>query len=87
MIKAPRAQRPAAVLAAASETAAAFARAQCLVGEGPGIDAAAVGGMVTSNDLASELRWPALRELRRQHVSRFAAMRVSGSPRNRADSR
>lgn len=62
VLKAPRAHRPAEVLAATSEAASAFARAQCLVGEGPGIDAAAIGGMVTSNDLASELRWPALRE-------------------------
>lgn len=62
VIKAPRAHRPAAVLAAASDAAVAFARAQCLAGEGPGIDAAAIGGMVTSNDLASDLRWPVLRE-------------------------
>lgn len=82
VVKAPRAQRPAAVLAASTDAALAFGRAQCLTGEGPTLEAANTGDMVSSNDLATDLRWPALRDLAGNNlpVRAVASFRIADDP-------
>lgn len=80
VVKAPRAHRPASVLAASAEVAREFDHVQCAAGEGPSIDAAAIGGMVTSADLTTELRWPGLKQEGSHSVRTAACFRIADEP-------
>lgn len=82
VVKAPRAHRPAVVLAGSTEAALALGRAECLAGEGPSIEAAATDAVVTTNDLASDPRWTTLRELAGSNfpVRSVASFRIADDP-------